>query len=202
MKWILSLLIILLGGCSINNSKQQEVLDMSSVLMVVAPTDFRDEEFFEPRKIIEDAGFNVIVASKGVSIAKGKLGASTKVDIDISKVNTADYVAVVFVGGPGAEKYFNDSQAHRIAKEFDANGKIVSAICAAPGILAYSGVLKGHKATSFESYKSIIQGHSEGYTGEIVTIDGNIITANGPAAATKFGTEIVKNLKSRNINKH
>ncbi|MEM5813391.1 MAG: DJ-1/PfpI family protein [Candidatus Aenigmatarchaeota archaeon] len=35
------------------------------------------------------------------------------------------------------------------------------------------------------------------YTGKDVEIDGNIITANGPQAAEKFGKEIEKALRDR-----
>ena len=175
---------------------KQEVMNVSgkNILMVIAPDGFRDEEFLEPKEVFESSGAKVTVASKGVSTAKGKLGATADVDIDISEASAADYDAVVFIGGPGAAVYFEDPAALNLAQSAEAAGKVVAAICIAPSILANAGVLEGHKATCFESESSNIDAKSAGYTGEDVTVDNNIITANGPAPAKKFGEAIIKAL--------
>ncbi|MBN1544218.1 DJ-1/PfpI family protein [Candidatus Woesearchaeota archaeon] len=184
------------GAAAQDGVLQDEVVSMDisgkSILMVIAPEGFRDEEFLEPEAVFERAGADVTVASKGVSVAKGKLGATAEVDIDISDVNVEDYDAVVFIGGPGASVYFDDPTALKIAKDAYAAGKVAAAICIAPSILANAGVLKGRKATCFESESGNVGEKSAGYTGEPVTVDGLIVTANGPAAAKRFGQEIVK----------
>ncbi|MBW2964621.1 DJ-1/PfpI family protein [Candidatus Woesearchaeota archaeon] len=165
-----------------------------SILMVIAPEGFRDEEYQEPRAVFEAAGINVTVASKGVTTAKGKLGATAKVDLDISEVNPDDYDAIVFVGGPGATVYFNDTTAHKLANRFYSAGKVTAAICIGPSILANAGVLRSHKATAFESEAENIAAKSAGYTGQPVTTDGKIVTGNGPAAAEEFGKAVLKAL--------
>lgn len=162
------------------------------ILMIVAPEYFRDEEFLHPKDVFEEAGIKVTVASKEVKVAKGRFGAEAKVDLDISGVKPADYDAVVFVGGPGASVYFDDPVAHKIAKDAYKAGKIIAAICIAPTILANAGVLKTHNATCFESESDNIDDKSKGYTGDDVTVSGKVVTANGPAAAKKFGIEILK----------
>ncbi|MDD5086856.1 MAG: DJ-1/PfpI family protein, partial [Candidatus Nanoarchaeia archaeon] len=77
---------------------------------------------------------------------------------------------------------------------FYESGKITAAICIAPVILANAGVLDGKKATVFPSGKDDIMVRGADYTGEQVTQDGKVITANGPAAARSFGEAIVKEL--------
>ncbi len=161
-----------------------------SVLMVIAPVDFRDEEFLEPKAVFEQLNMNITVSSKGVKTAKGKLGASAEIDKDISAVHASDYDAVVFVGGPGASVYFEDSLALDLAKEAYESEKIVAAICIAPSILANAGILEGKKATSFSSESSNLEAQGAKYTGTDVEIDGKIITAKGPAAARKFGMAV------------
>jgi len=165
------------------------------VLMIIAPANFRDEECLEPKKIFESKGMNVTIASKNVSKAKGSLGASVDVNLDISKVNVSNYDAVVFIGGPGATVYFNDTTAQKIAKEAVAKGKVLAAICIAPAILANAGVLEGKNATVFPSENSTLKAKGATYTGADVTIDGKLITANGPAAAKKFGNAVADALK-------
>ena len=47
---------------------------MVKIVMIIAPENYRDEEFQEPKGVFEEKGFEVTVASKGVKEAKGMLG--------------------------------------------------------------------------------------------------------------------------------
>jgi protease I len=123
------------------------------------------------------------------------MGATAEIDKDISAVDVDEYDAVVFIGGQGASVYFDDSTALAIAKDAYEKGKVVGAICIAPSILANAGVLEGKKATCFNSESSNLETQGAEYTGSDVEIDGNVITANGPAAARKFGAAVAEALK-------
>lgn len=165
-------------------------LSGKKVLMVIAPQDFRDEELAEPKKFLEEKGMVVEIASKEVNEAVGKLGARVQVDKDISEVNVEDYQAIIFIGGPGATVYFNDQTALDLAKSSFERGKIVGAICIAPSILANARILSGKQATAFPSEKENLEAKGAQYTSELVTIDGKIVTAQGPEAAKEFGRAI------------
>jgi protease I len=183
---------ILFGG-----EDMEEKIDLTGkkILMVVAPQDFRDEEFFEPRKVFADAGAEVTIASRGVLEAKGLLGSKTPVDKNLSEIKVTDFDALVFVGGGGATIYFDDPLALNLAKTASTAGKVVAGICIGPTILAKADVLRGKRATAFSSEQSVLEAAGVTYTGEAVTVDGKIITANGPAAATEFGRRIVEALR-------
>ncbi len=106
-------------------------------------------------------------------------------DVDVSQ-----FEKVAFIGGPGAVNFINDSEAHRIARQTVEQGKKLGAICIAPTILARAGVLKGKQATVWDSggeQAALIESEGASYTGENVTRDGDIVTANGPPAAEEFG---------------
>ncbi len=164
------------------------------VLMVIAPDQFRDEEYLEPRRILEVRGCAVTVASTSIEPATGMLGAVVKPDTTIDKVKAADFDAVVFVGGYGAQKLYDDRQAHSLANEALKGGKTLGAICVSPTILANAGVLRGRRATVWpDQSKAIIAGGAE-YTAKPVEQDGSVITADGPASAEKFGEAIAKAL--------
>jgi protease I len=165
------------------------------VLVVVAPQNFRDEELAEPKKVFEDAGFEVTFASKGTKTATGMLGARQSIDIDVSEAKAADFDSVVFIGGSGAAVYFDDANVIGLAREAYDSGKVVGAICIAPSILANAGVLEGKKATAFSSERSNLEEKGATYTADLVTVDGKIVTGNGPEAAKKFGEEIAKLLR-------
>ncbi|MBW3011981.1 DJ-1/PfpI family protein [Candidatus Woesearchaeota archaeon] len=166
-------------------------------VMIVAPENFRDEECFEPKKVLEDAGVDVKIASKGVEVAKGKLGGTINVDLDISEVDVNDYDAVIFIGGPGSVIYQDDETALNIARDAVKQDKILAAICIAPVILAKAGVLEGKIATAWDDDKlqsKVLKEAGATFSEEPVVVDEKLITANGPAAAKEFGKEIVKAL--------
>ncbi|HOJ65242.1 MAG TPA: DJ-1/PfpI family protein [Spirochaetota bacterium] len=160
------------------------------VLLIIANINFRDEEYLEPKNILEKAGIKVITASSSLKEAKGMLRAKAKIDITIDKVNVSNYYAIIFVGGSGATEYFDNKIAHRIAKEAISQNKIVGAICIAPVILAKAGLLKNKKATVFSSEKNELIKYGAIYSDKGVEVDGKIITASGPKFAKEFGEKI------------
>ncbi|MFH1107299.1 MAG: DJ-1/PfpI family protein [Candidatus Micrarchaeota archaeon] len=170
-------------------------LVQGKVLMVVAPKNFRDEEYYHPRQVFENSGIKVVTVSTERE-ALSKFGARQKTDWKTHEVRQEDYDAVVFVGGSGATVYFNDRTAHALAKSFFDAGKVTAAICIAPSILANAGVLQGKRATCFESEAENLKSRGAEYTGEPVTVDGKVVTANGPAAAKDFGEAVAKLLLS------
>jgi deglycase len=162
------------------------------VLMVIAKNKFRDEEYLEPRKVLEAAGAVITVASSSLNTAEGMLGLKVKPDVLIGNVNERDYDGIVFVGGGGAAEYFDNPVAHKLAQDFFAHDKLTSAICIAPATLANAGVLKGRKATSFPSSESALKAKGAALTKSDVVVDGNVVTGVGPEAAKKFGEKLVE----------
>ena len=172
---------------------------MKKAVFIIAPVNFRDEEFREPKGILEKAGVAVTVASSTIDIAKGKLGLTVKPDILLKDVIAADYDAVVFIGGGGAAVYLDDPQAHRIAQEAQDQNKLLAAICVAPAILARAGVLKGKKATVFPDDAGELKANGVVYTGAAVEKDGQIITGSGPQAAVQFGQALAAALQIESL---
>jgi protease I len=169
-------------------------------VLIIAKKGYQDVEYGNTRKGLEEAGIEVTVAGSEVGDAEGGLGGSTTIDKAMSEIQVDDFDAVVYIGGPGASGYQQDPEAHRIAKEAVEKGKILAAICIAPTILAYAGVLGGKKATTWDdgqkTQATILENNGAVYTGEDVTQDGKLITANGPNAADKFGKTIASALSS------
>ncbi len=170
------------------------VLKKKKVLFVIAPKNFREEELFEPKEVLEKAGAETFIASRKAGTIMGIGGETAKASITLNNLKIKDYDAIVFVGGLGAAAYFDDAKARQIAKQAVEEKKVVAAICIAPSILANAGLLKGKKATAFSSQAENLHEKGANYTGKNVTIDGKIITANGPDAAKQFGEVIAKAL--------
>ena len=68
------------------------------VLMVIAPENFRDEEYLHTREELERAKASITVASTKTTTARGMLGATVTPDLKLEQVDVDDYDAVIFVG--------------------------------------------------------------------------------------------------------
>jgi protease I len=167
---------------------------MKRVVMVIAPVVFRDEEYAEPKEVLESRGADVVTASIRRGLCVGKLGAEATAEIDLAEALEREWDAVVFVGGGGAEVFFDDPAAHALAASAAHSGSVLGAICIAPSTLAHAGLLSGRRATAFPSQQDDLVESGATWTGEAVTVDGRIITANGPEAATAFGEALAEAL--------
>lgn len=198
MKKYIILFITLAVGISAF-TETAKILTGKKILMIIAPSNFRDEEYQKPREIFEKAGADITVACSSLEKSKGMLGFEVKPDILIEKININEFNAVVFVGGTGVQEYWDNKTVHKTAREAIKQNKILGAICLAPVILAKAGVLKDKRATGPGSVKNTIKEYGGRYIGSLVEIDGNIITANGPQASETFAKDIIEAiLKDKN----
>jgi protease I len=163
---------------------------MPDVVMVIAPTVFRDEEYAEPKAILEVRGATVTTASVTPGECVGRFGLRATATMSVADAAKRSWDAVIFVGGGGAEVFFDDDAAHTLASAQAASDHILAAICIAPSTLAHAGLLDGVRATAFPSREDDLKAHGAIWTGKPVTIDGRIITGNGPEAATEFGEAV------------
>ncbi len=172
-------------------------LKHKKIAMIIAFRDFRDEEYFIPKEVLESAGAEIKTVSTEKGIAIGSQGGEANVDIVLSEIKVSDFDAMVFIGGPGAPKYLDNETSYKIAQDAVSQEKVLAAICISPTILAKAGVLSGKKATVWSSPldKSgikILEQNNAIYQKDAVVVDGKIITANGPAAAEQFGKKLVE----------
>jgi len=166
----------------------------TQILMVIAPEGFRDEELAIPRAAFMAQGWQVDTVSTKTGKASGMLGASEPITRTLNDIYIERYAAIVVVGGMGAmASLWQNTTLHRLLTSVADQGGVISAICLSPAVLAFAGLLKGKNATVWEmpeSLEALRQGGAH-YTGEPVTTDGRIVTANGPDAAADFADAVI-----------
>lgn len=170
-----------------------------SVLFVIAPRDFRDEEFKVPYDYLKSFGHKIAVASSDTTEAIGMLNMVVKPDLRLDNVDTLAYDAMVLVGGSGSVIYWDNKIVHQLVNHFARPPKLLASICLAPVILARSGVLKAKEATVYKNRSTIDEFKKAGvkYVEKDIVVTGNIITASGPQAAEKFAKAIEQALENR-----
>ena len=168
------------------------------LLVVIAPERFRDEELFEPLAVFQKAGIGSDIASVRPGACRGMLGGRCEAVLDLARVAPEGYDGIVVIGGTGSPEFlWGHSRLLSLVAGFAGSGKLVAAICLSPVVLARAGVLAGRRATVFRTPDSVAEMRKGGadLRGEAVVVDGRFITANGPAAAGRFGEEIVSALR-------
>jgi protease I len=180
------------------NPAKEVTLSGKSILFILPPRQFRDEEYATPKAFLEKSGARVTVASSSLSPARGMRGTVVTPEVSIEILNAEDFDAFLLVGGVGASKFWHSTTVHRIVKDANDAGKVVSAICLAPVTLANAGLLLGKRATAYPSAGSFLEWKGVHYTGNPVETAGNIITASGPEAAEEFARTVARSMVRNN----
>jgi len=163
---------------------------MARIVLIIAQEGFRDEEYAVPRRILGEAGHEVLTASRARGAAVGKLGMRTQAERALAELAASDFDAIICVGGPGSPQFWDDAQVHALLRDGLAKGAVIGGICSAAVTLARAGVLKGKRATVFPGDANELKPHVGQYTAAVCERDGLCVTANGPAAAEEFGNTI------------
>ena len=169
----------------------RSTLNGKRVALILCFSGFDDNEYHGLKKSFDRLAIQSVVFSSKIGIAKGMHGTKIQADRSIAEFDAEDFDAVVFVGGRGLEEFLDNPKVHSIAQEMLTKDKILAANYWAPVILAYAGVLDGKKAAVTPIEADALKKHGAKYTGKILTIDDNVITGNGSAAAELYADLIV-----------
>lgn len=135
-----------------------------------------------------------VIGSRGVIlIADTTLDKAAKID---------DFDMVILPGGlPGADNLADSPLLTRLLKRMAKEDRYVTAICAAPRVLAKAGLLEGRRVTAYPGF--IDGGHFPGlnYTGGAVEVDGKIVTSRGPGTAMDFALTLIGLLSGESTRK-
>jgi protease I len=175
-------------------------LDGKKVLMVIPHTQFRDEEFFEPKKILEDEGVKVVVASTSVRTCRGMKGGTVQSDLAIADAKADEYAGLILCGGSSVpDVFWNDKKLQELAVAMASAGKVIAAICLSTVVLAKAKLLADREATVYFLPEALEELKAAGaiYVPETLLIHNNIILAEGPPDSQRFGQAIRSALEAQ-----
>jgi 4-methyl-5(b-hydroxyethyl)-thiazole monophosphate biosynthesis len=162
---------------------------------------FEDVEALIPVDVLRRGGVEVVtVSTTEFPLVESAHGVNIEADIQFEQGDYTDADLLMLPGGmPGASNLFAHEGVCKAVLAQAAAGKKVAAICAAPAVvLAQLGILEGRKATCYPGFEQSLKDNGAQYTGDLVTVDGNITTGEGPAAAFPYAYELLSQLVDKN----
>ena len=172
-----------------------------NIYIIIAQQDFRDEELLEPLEVLKPTPYNPIILSPQQGECTGMKGVKIQSDKAIKDAVIDDNTrAVLIIGGKGSPALLEEKELGTLLYEAKENKLIIGAICLGPMVLAGFNMIDRKHATVYETQesKALFAEHNITYIKEDVIVDGNIVTANGPHAATAFAENVVEVLHEQN----
>ncbi len=173
------------------------------IVLIIPSHNFNSYEYDTVRRLLEDAGVKVIVASDNPNIAIGEHETeSVAVDHALNDIDAADYNGVFFIGGKGTMEHLDNEESYRIARDARDMGLPFGAMDLAVRILAKAGVLRGLQATGLDTDRQlgiIIGEHGGTYRVGHVMLEGMLVTGSTPNDSKEFGEAILKVLYKASI---
>ena len=100
--------------------------------------------------LLRRANIDVVSAGLDDQPVRASRGTVLIADATLTEALQQDFDMIVLPGGlPGADYLNNDPRIRQLLTQMASQGKFTAAICAAPKVLASSGLLDGKRATAF-----------------------------------------------------
>jgi protein deglycase len=146
--------------------------------------------------ILRRAGIEALSAGLDAQPVQGSRGVVLIPDTTLDEALKQEFDMVVLPGGqPGTNNLKADPRIIALLQDMAKRGKYTCAICAAPSVLAFAGLLAGKAATSYPGCLDETSGAD--LQNEAVVQDGNIVTSRGPGTAMDFALDLVELLAGK-----
>ena len=171
-------------------------------VLIMATNRFEESELFGPREILLGKGARVALASPTrdeiMATVFDEPGRRIAPDLTIDEVRVEDYDALLLPGGVGnPDQLRMNADAIRLIRAFAEAGKPVAAICHGPWLLVEADLLRGRRATAWQSIRTDLRNAGADVVDEAAVTDGNIITSRMPEDVSAFTDALITAIQSR-----
>lgn len=155
---------------------------------------FETIEALTPVDVLSRAGMKVVTVSINKTREVTSVnGVTVLADKTIDEIDTTDAMWLIVPGGmPGATNLAACGKLSDILNKQWVKGGRIASICASPAVvLAPLGILRGHTATCYPTFKQDLIDGGGAYEDTRVSVSGNLVTSNGPSSALLWSFAIV-----------
>lgn len=164
--------------------------------LIISADNFEDSELLVPYYRLKEEGIAVEIASISKGKIRGKHHYEVEVDRSLDEIDPSEYDILILPGGKAPSLIRREEKALKIARDFFARRKPVSAICHGPQTLISAGLVKGRHATCYKSVAGEMKKAGALYEDREVLVDENLITSRQPADLPAFMRETMKKIKA------
>jgi protease I len=165
-------------------------------VLIVATDGFEEWELFGPRKILQERGAEVVLASLKRDPIQATIhddpGKTIRPDLTIDDVNADDFDALILPGGVrNPDQLRTHGNVIALISRFAEQGKPVGAICHGPWLLVEADLLRDRMATAWPSIRTDLRNAGAKVVDQDAVIDGNIVTSRNPDDVEAFTTALI-----------
>ncbi|WP_226017462.1 type 1 glutamine amidotransferase domain-containing protein [Novosphingobium sp. FKTRR1] len=174
---------------------------MSKRVLILATDGFEQSELIEPKRLLEEAGYETVVASPKPGTIKGwnhtDWGTSVKVDALLDEVDADDFDALLLPGGQMNPDVLRlNDRVLELIEDFDDLNKPIAAICHAPWLLIEANIVDGRTVTGWASIRTDLANAGANVVDREVAVDENLITSRQPGDIPAFVHALIDLLES------
>jgi protease I len=165
-------------------------------VLILATDGFEQSELIDPKKALEQAGFETVVASPKSGTIKGwkhtDWGDTVPVDAALANVSADDFDALLLPGGqmnPDALRL--EDRVIELIEDFDTAEKPIAAICHGPWLLIEADIVDGRTVTGWPSIRTDLENAGGDVVDQEVAIDGHLITSRKPDDIPAFSQALI-----------
>jgi len=138
----------------------------------------QDHEYIYPYYRLQEAGYEVDVATRGKETVEGFIGVKVVPTKDISELKVEDYDLLVLPGGAKAMEYMRQDQGIlKFITNFHSAGKVIASICHGAQLLISANIVRGNKISGYYSIRDDINNAGATYVDAPVVADDKIVTS-------------------------
>lgn len=168
------------------------------VCILLAPG-FEEAEALVPADLLRRAGAEVCLTALEGELVTGSHQITVKADRLLSSIAPEQVQLLFLPGGLGGVSALSaDPRVARLVRSVYDRGAYVSAICAAPTLLASFGLLEGKRAVCYPGKEAEMSGAVLCPSVPYV-MDGTIVTGEAAGAVFPFALKLVELLKGPEI---
>ena len=165
-------------------------------VLIVATDGFEEWELFGPRKILQERGAEVVLASLKRDPIQATVhddpGKTIRPDLMIDEADTDDFDALILPGGVrNPDQLRLHGNVIALITRFAEQNKPIGAICHGPWLLIEADLVRDRTATSWPSIRTDLRNAGAKVVDEAAVTDGKIVTSRNPGDVEAFTNALI-----------
>lgn len=167
--------------------------------VIITASRFQDEEFLYPYYRLQEAGYQVEVATPDGETVYGEYGMPARATMSVKDLDNDEFDLVVIPGGVAAPDTLRIiPEVTTFISDMYKDKKLVAAMCHGPWVLINAGIVKERKVTAYWTLEADLRNAGAHYQHKVpVVVDGNLITSPIYTNNPEFLREIVSFIEGK-----